>query len=64
MQLGIWLNMASPMEVDQLYAEWKGRGVLIAEELQTAPYNLREFTAHDLDGNGLRVFYDLGSARA
>lgn len=62
--VAIWLNMASPTEVDQLYAEWKGRGVLIAEELQTAPYNLREFTAHDLDGNGLRVFYDLGSASA
>ena len=54
--------MGSSAEVDQLYAEWKERGVLIVEELQTAPYNLREFTAQDPDGNRFRVFYDLGSA--
>ena len=58
----IWLNMGSAAEVDQLYAEWKERGVLIVEELQTAPYNLREFTAQDPDGNRFRVFYDMGSA--
>ena len=46
---------------DQLYAEWKERGVLVVEELRTTPYNLREFTAQDLDGNRLRVFYDVGS---
>ena len=57
----IWLNMASSAEVDQLYAEWKERGVLVVEELRTTPYNLREFTAQDLDGNKLRVFYDVGS---
>jgi len=47
----IWLNMSAPAEVDQLYAEWKERGVLIVEELRTTPYNLREFTAQDPDGN-------------
>ena len=57
----VWLNMASSAEVDQLYAEWKERGVLVVEELRTTPYNLREFTAQDLDGNKLRVFYDVGS---
>jgi hypothetical protein len=51
--------MASAAEVDELHAEWKERGVLIVDELQTAPYNLREFTAEDLDGNRLRVFFDL-----
>jgi predicted lactoylglutathione lyase len=56
----IWLNMDSPAEVDQLHAEWKERGVRIVGELQTAPYNLREFTAQDVDGNRLRVFHDLG----
>jgi len=56
----IWLNMASSAEVDQLYAEWKERGALIVEDLRTAPYNLREFTARDPDGNRIRVFYDLG----
>ena len=60
----IWLNMASPAEVDQLYAEWRERGVPIVDELQTAPYKLREFTAQDLDGNRLRVFFDLGSSGA
>ena len=56
----VWLNMGSSAEVDQLYAEWKERGVTIAEELRTAPHNLREFTARDSDGNRFRVFYDMG----
>jgi predicted lactoylglutathione lyase len=60
----IWLNMASSAEVDQLHAEWKARGVDIVDELRTAPYKLREFTARDLDGNRLRVFFDLGGADA
>ena len=60
----IWLNMASSGEVDLLYAEWKERGVLVVGELQTAPYKLREFTVQDLDGNRLRVFFDLGGSGA
>jgi len=56
----VWLNMGSSAEVDQLYAEWKDRGVTIAAELRTAPHNLREFTAQDSDGNRFRVFYDMG----
>ncbi len=60
----IWLNMASPAAVDELYAVWKTSGVTIAEELHTAAHNLREFTAQDLDGNRLRVFYDLGRTGA
>jgi predicted lactoylglutathione lyase len=60
----IWLNMASSAEVDQLYSEWRERGVPIVDELRTAPYKLREFTAQDLDGNRLRVFFDLGGSGA
>jgi len=60
----IWLNMASSAEVDELYAVWTDRGVAIAEELHTAAYNLREFTAQDLDGNRLHVVHDLGSTGA
>ena len=60
----IWLNMASSTEVDELHAEWKERGVRIVDELHTTPYKLREFTAQDLDGNRLRVFFDLGSSGA
>jgi predicted lactoylglutathione lyase len=56
----VWLNMASPAEVDELHAEWKERGALIVEDLRTAPYNLREFTAQDVDGNRFRVFHDMG----
>jgi predicted lactoylglutathione lyase len=57
----VWLNLGSPAEVDQLYAEWKERDVLILAELRTSAYNLREFTAQDPDGNRFRVFYDMGS---
>jgi predicted lactoylglutathione lyase len=57
----IWLNMASSAEVDQLYSEWKERGAPIVEELRTTPYNLREFTAQDPDGNRFRVFHDVGT---
>jgi uncharacterized glyoxalase superfamily protein PhnB len=59
----IWLNMASPAEVDQLYADWKGRGVSMVEEVQTTAYHLRQFVARDVDGNTLRVFFDLGTGR-
>ncbi len=52
--------MAAPADVDELYAVWKNCGVTIAEQLHTAACNLREFTAQDVDGNRLRVFYDLG----
>jgi uncharacterized glyoxalase superfamily protein PhnB len=55
----VWLNMDSAEDVDRLHAAWKDRGVSIVKELQTAPYNLREFTAADLDGNKFRVFHDL-----
>jgi uncharacterized glyoxalase superfamily protein PhnB len=59
----VWLNLDSPLEVHQLYEEWKRGGVPIRDELETKPWSLREFTAQDLDGNRLRVFYDLGAAR-
>ena len=60
----IWLNMASAADVDQLYADWKERGVSMEKSLHTTAYNMREFTAQDVDGNSLRVFYDLGGAVA
>jgi hypothetical protein len=56
----IWLNMMSPDEVDELYADWRKSGVPMLAELHTAPYGLREFIAQDEDGNRLRVFHDLG----
>ena len=59
----VWLNMESPADVGELHLAWKDRGVHIVEDPHTAPYNLREFTAQDFDGNRFRVFYDLGGAR-
>jgi glyoxalase/bleomycin resistance protein/dioxygenase superfamily protein len=56
----VWLNLNSPSEVDQLCEEWKRSGVDITDELETKPWNLREFTAQDLDGNRFRVFHDRG----
>jgi hypothetical protein len=60
----IWLNMASSDEVDRLHEEWRERGVSMLEELETTPYNLRQFVARDLDGNRLRVFFDLRGGAA
>ena len=60
----IWLNMASAAEVDELHRDWKDHGVPLVEELHTTAYDLREFTAEDLDGNRWRVFYDLGRTRS
>ena len=57
----IWLNMNSAAEVDELYEDWKSSGVQITDELETKPWNLREFTASDPDGNRFRVFHDLGA---
>lgn len=54
----IWLNLDSKQEVDELYAKWKNAGAKILAEPEDKPWHLREFTAADLDGNRLRVFYD------
>ena len=60
----VWLNMGSSAEVDQLHSEWQERGAVLVEELRTTPYNLREFTSQDSDGNRFRVFHDLRTAVA
>jgi uncharacterized glyoxalase superfamily protein PhnB len=54
----IWLNVNSKDEVDALHAEWKALGAKIVSEPEDKPWKLREFTALDLDGNRIRVFYD------
>jgi len=53
-----WLNLNSKAEVDELFTEWKGRGAKLLSEPEDKPWKLREFTAADLDGNVIRVFYD------
>jgi hypothetical protein len=53
-----WLNVESKAEVDELFAEWKASQVKLLSEPGDKPWMLREFTAADLDGNLMRVFYD------
>ena len=57
----VWLNLNSKAEVDELYRRWRDAGSKILSEPEDKPWRLREFTAADLDGNQLRVFYDFSS---
>lgn len=54
----IWLNLDSKSQVDELFSEWKSARAKIVSEPEDKPWKLREFTAADLDGNLIRVFYD------
>ena|ERR1700733_4693010 len=54
----IWFNLNSKEEVNQLYGQWKGTHARIVSAPEEKPWKLHEFTATDLDGNLLRVFYD------
>jgi uncharacterized glyoxalase superfamily protein PhnB len=54
----IWINLDSKAEVDKLHEAWSNGGARIIAAPESKPWNLHEFTAADLDGNLLRVFYD------
>jgi len=54
----IWLNLNSKGEVDALYDAWKSKGARMSSKPESKSWHLHEFTAIDLDGNLLRVFYD------
>jgi catechol 2,3-dioxygenase-like lactoylglutathione lyase family enzyme len=54
----VWLNLENRAQVDELYRRWRDAGAKIVSEPEDKPWRLREFTAADLDGNRLRVFYD------
>ena len=54
----VWLNLESREQVDELYLRWDKAGARMLTEPEDKPWHLREFTAADLDGNQLRVFYD------
>ena len=58
----IWLNLNSKDEVNALYRVWSAAKANIISEPESKPWGLHEFTAKDLDGNLLRVFYDSGTA--
>jgi uncharacterized glyoxalase superfamily protein PhnB len=53
-----WLNLHSKTEVDELFLQWKAAHAKIVSEPEDKPWKLHEFTAADLDGNLIRVFYD------
>jgi uncharacterized glyoxalase superfamily protein PhnB len=53
-----WLNVESKAEVNELFAEWNAAQAKLISEPEDKPWKLREFTATDLDGNLIRVFYD------
>lgn len=59
-----WLNLDSKAAVDELYARWAESQVKIVAPPEDQPWNLREFTAADVDGNQIRVFYDFGREAA
>lgn len=56
-----WINLDGKAQVDALYAEWSGRAARVADAPESKPYGLHEFTAQDLDGNHLRIFYDFAT---
>lgn len=57
----IWLNLDSKDEVNALYALWRGNQAKIVAPPESKSWGLHEFTAADLDGNLLRVFYDFAT---
>jgi len=59
----VWLNLHSRDEVDTLYEEWSRSGAKIISPPESKAWKLHEFTAADLDGNLLRVFYDFAWER-
>ena len=54
----LWINLTSRAEIDALHAEWAAAGADIAAPPEAKPWKLYEFSARDVDGNVLRVFYD------
>jgi uncharacterized glyoxalase superfamily protein PhnB len=56
-----WLNLDSREDVDELYRAWSASNVRLISAPQSKPWGLHEFTAADLDGNLLRVFYDFAT---
>src|SRR5216683_1359074 len=54
----VWLNLSSRDEVNELHQLWSGSHARIVSPPESKPWKLHEFTAADLDGNLLRVFYD------
>jgi predicted lactoylglutathione lyase len=54
----VWINLNSKEEVDELHEVWRESDAKIVYPPESKSWKLHEFTAADLDGNFLRVFYD------
>jgi predicted enzyme related to lactoylglutathione lyase len=46
-------------DVDATFEEMKARGAKITEDIENKPWNLRQFTIEDLDGNRFIFHHDL-----
>jgi hypothetical protein len=57
----IWLNLDSKEAVNELYDLWCKRQAKIVSAPESKPWGLHEFTAVDVDGNRIRVFYDFAT---
>jgi len=57
----IWFNLDGRGQVDDLFATWNASGARIVSRPESKPWKLYEFTAADLDGNLMRVFYDFST---
>jgi predicted lactoylglutathione lyase len=56
-----WLNVDSKAAVDELHREWRASKARVISAPESKSWGLHEFTAADLDGNLLRVFYDFAT---
>ena len=57
----VWFNLDSREAVDALHQLWRANQAKIVSPPESKPWGLHEFTAADLDGNLLRVFYDFAT---
>ncbi len=57
----VWINVESRVAADSLFDLWHEAEAIVVAAPEDMPWNLREFTVADPDGNRFRVFYDFTS---
>lgn len=48
--IGVYLYMEIDGDIDEYYAELKGKGVKIVTDIQNQPYGVRDFSIEDING--------------
>lgn len=48
--IGVYLYMEIDGDIDEYYAELKGKGVKIVTDIQDQPYGVRDFSIEDVNG--------------